>query len=335
MVRSALATASEAIVSRSALKFIAGNGDMLAQSSTTELFPVPADFRQRFSFGGVSVELRADSPDDANGGDELLAFQDAGQSDRAEIDIEVLWVDELEEQPTQKNFDSGALWSVFDLGDEFVFEFTSPLAGRRPYKQMRVDPDFRNAKVILSRAARNRCGNIYPLEYPACELLMTNYLACHGLGVEVHGCGLIDRDTGGHLFLGHSGAGKSTTARMWETFRAPEILSDDRIILRLDEGELWMYGTPWHGEAAFASPKSVKINRIHILQHGRENKFSRLPQARAVAEVFARCFPPFYSPSGLAGTMDFIKSSLAVVPCYEFNFVPDRSSLSAVLSFHD
>jgi hypothetical protein len=267
----------------------------------------------------------------------MLAFRSAprGPNEKAEIDIQVLWVDDLHEQPTQKNFESGAIWRVYDLGDEFVFEFTSPLLDGSPYKQLRVSSDFRNVKAILSRSARERCGHISALEYPACELLITNYLACHRLGVEVHGCGLIDRETGGHLFLGHSGAGKSTTARLWESLRAPEILSDDRIILRLHDGQLWMYGTPWHGEAAFASPKSVKINRIHILQHGRENKFSILPQARAVGEVFARCFPPFYSPEGLAGTVDFLKSSLAVVPCYEFDFVPNCSSLSAVLNFHD
>jgi hypothetical protein len=291
---------------------------------------------QRFNFGGVSVELRGVSWDDVHGEDELLAFRSKTSTNlRSDIEVDVRWADELHEQRIPKTFESSAIWRVFDTGDALVFDFSSPLLGSHPYKRIRVSSDFTHAEVMLSRSASERCGKISPLEYPACELLITNHLAHHGLGVEVHGCGLIDRDTGGHLFLGHSGAGKSTTARLWESLRAPEILSDDRIILRLHDGQLWMHGTPWHGEAAFASPKSAKINRIHILQHGRENKFSILPQARAVGEVFARCFPPFYSPAGLAGTLEFIKSSLAVVPCYEFNFLPDSSSLSAVLSFHD
>ena len=132
------------------------------------------------------------------------------------------------------------------------------------------------------------------------------------------------------MFLGHSGAGKSTTARIWETFRAPEILSDDRIILRLHDGELWMYGTPWHGEAAFASPGKAKLNTIYILRHGCRNRFTALPQALAVGEVFARSFPPFHSQAGLQRTLEFIKRALDVVPCYEFEFLPDRSSVAAV-----
>jgi hypothetical protein len=195
-----------------------------------------------------------------------------------------------------------------------------------------MDSDFRTGELILSSQAYQESESS-PLEYPADELLITNYLAHHGLGIEVHGCGLIDAESGGHLFLGHSGAGKSTTARVWETFRAPEILSDDRLILRLHEGELWMHGTPWHGEAAFASPGKAKLTRIHILRHGSQNKFTALSRARAVGEVFARSFPPFHSEEGLEHTLDFIKQALEAVPCYEFEFLPDGSSVAAVLGF--
>jgi len=311
-------------------------GLMLARCPNLNSSNVKAVFHQNFSFGGVSLQLRGDSPADVHSGDEMLAFRSARESDEAlDIDVEVQWKDELPRCGTNVTFESGAIWRLYDSSDRLVFDFASPLLGNQPYKRMRVERDFSRAEVVLSHAASERCGKISPLEYPACELLMTNYLARHGLGVEVHGCGLIDPETGGHLFLGHSGAGKSTTARIWDKLRAPEILSDDRIILRLREGELWMYGTPWHGEAAFASPATAKLSRIHILRHARENKFSIVSQARAVGEVFARCFPPFYSPSGLAGTVDFIKSALAIVPCYEFDFLPDRSSVRAVLNFHD
>ncbi|MGH9517311.1 MAG: hypothetical protein ACRD3P_16715 [Terriglobales bacterium] len=278
------------------------------------------------------MELRGVSWDDVHGEDELLAFRcEASTNSRSDIEIDVGWVDELHEPRIPKSFESSAIWRVFHAGDALVFDFSSPLVGPQPYKRMCVSSDFSDAEVMLSRSASERCGKISPLEYPACELLIINYLAHHGLGVEVHGCGLIDRDTGGHLFLGHSGAGKSTTARLWESFRAPEILSDDRILLRLYDGQLWMYGTPWHGEAAFASPAKVRLDRIHLLRHGAGNKFSCLPQARAVAEIFARSFPPFHSASGVEGSIEFIKRALDAVPCNEFEFLPDASSVTAVL----
>ena len=39
-----------------------------------------------------------------------------------------------------------------------------------------------------------------------------------------------------NLFVGHSGAGKSTTTRLWTAREDVEVLSDDRIIVRRDEG---------------------------------------------------------------------------------------------------
>lgn len=305
---------------------------MLAQSPIPSLLPLRAQFRQRFSFGGVSVELHSESEADVHGGTEMLAFREfIGADTRPEIDIEVLWTEELRNRSASASFESGAIWRLFSTANGSEIEFSSVLLGPAPYKRMRADHSFRHVQIFLSKAARERCGKIPPLEYPACELLITNFLACHGLGVEVHGCGLIDRDTGGHLFLGHSGAGKSTTARLWENLRAPEILSDDRIILRLHDNELWMYGTPWHGEAAFALPGKAKLSKIHILRHGTANRFSSLPQARAVGEVFARSFPPFHSPVGVERSLEFIKRALDFVPCDEFEFLPDRSSVAAVL----
>jgi hypothetical protein len=252
---------------------------------------------------------------------------------RPDIQITIKRAGSLDSCASKVMFDSGAVWRLFHEGTTRKFDFHSPLFGRRPYKRLHMNSDFRNGELILSSQLYEQENECCPLEYPADELLITNYLAHHALGIEVHGCGLIDAETGGHLFLGHSGAGKSTTARIWETFRVPEILSDDRIILRLHDDELWMHGTPWHGEAAFASPGKAKLDRIHILRQGRQNTFSALPPARAVGEVFARSFPPFHSEEGLEHTLDFIKQALEAVPCYEFEFLPDGSSVAAVLGF--
>ena len=150
-----------------------------------------------------------------------------------DIQITVRWNDQLKAYAGRLVFDSGAVWKLFRENDEFIFDFASEAVGPAPYKRMRTR-DFASTQITLnSNLLPERA---WPLEYPADELLITNYLAHHGLGVEVHGCGVIDAEAGGHLFLGHSGAGKTTTTRLWKSLRNPEILSDDRIILRLDRG---------------------------------------------------------------------------------------------------
>jgi len=282
--------------------------------------------------GGVSLALNGASANEVRLSRELESFRDDHES--PDIEVNVKWVESLQRWPGDAVFDSGSLWTLFRDGRELVFDFTSPAFGDCPYKRIRTNVDFHQAQLMLNYDAMASHRQVFPLEYPADELLITNHLSW-GLGIEVHGCGLVDTETGGHLFLGHSGAGKSTSTLLWKKLRDPEILSDDRLILRLRDGELWMYGTPWHGEAAFASPGRGKINKICILQHGKCNRFTELPRARAVGELFARCFPPFHSAAGLANTIDFLDRVTNLVPVYEFQFVPDRSAIDAVLGFDD
>jgi len=281
--------------------------------------------------GDVSIRLDEQYDGAISLGPELKPFLvDVVHPD---VNVRIDWQRELKPWHGDPVFNSGAVWTLFRDADRLVFDFTTPFLGEDPYKRMRVDRNFTYAQVTLNRTLLSE--DVCPLEYPTDELLITNYLASHTLGVEVHGCGLIDSAAGGQLFLGHSGAGKSTTTRIWHALRNPFILSDDRIILRVDGGKLRMYGTPWHGEAAFAEQGNATLKRIFILQHGAENHIRLLPKAQAVGEVFARSFPPFHSAEGLDCALAFISRALDLVPCYEFQFVPDHSAVHAVLEFHD
>jgi hypothetical protein len=280
--------------------------------------------------GDISLSFK-DSFEDIQLGSGLSAF--SGSAWEPNIEVAVEWRERLRSLKSSPVFDSGAVWSLFCQGSDFVFDFSSSVISPHPYKRLLVNEDFNRARLLLSREALDSFRPIFPLEYPADELLITNYLAAHGLGVEVHGCGLIDSESGGHLFLGHSGSGKSTTARLWQSLHDPEILSDDRIILRFENGELWMHGTPWHGEGQFASPGKARITSIHMLQHGLRNRFSDLRPSLAAGELFARSFPPFHSAEGLQRTIEFLERVASVVPCYEFQFVPDAGAVNAVLEF--
>jgi len=294
--------------------------------------PFRARSRAFVRIGGVCLALGGAASEEVRLGSALEEFRcEAGEPD---ITVDFSWADELRSWVGEAIFDSGAVWKAFRADRDFVFDFSSPSVSIHPYKRLRVDSSFREAEIILNREALQKYRPIYPLEYPADELLITNYLAS-GLGVEVHGCGLVDSETGGHLLLGHSGAGKSTTTQLWKSLRNPQILSDDRIILRLDHGELWMYGTPWHGEAAFAMAGKARVSRIFIIEHGEQNQITPLTRSRAVGEMFARCFPPFHNAKALERTVGFLGRILDTIPCYQFQFVPNAGAVNAVIGFHD
>ena len=258
---------------------------------------------------------------------ELREF--AVEADSSDVSLRIAWSDSLEVPTSAPLFHSGGLWSLFAETDGYRFSFQSAFLGKTPYKEAWLDTEFRSGRVLLSRRYFDTDRPAYPLEYPLDELLMIHRLS-RGEGVEVHAVGITDENGCGHLFLGHSGAGKSTTAKLWKGRAGVHILSDDRIILRVRDGEIWMYGTPWHGDAGIASPDCAPLSRIYLLEHGQRNEQQPLPPGLAAAELFARSFVPHHSAEGIRFTLDFLDRVAREIPCSVFRFVPDESAVEAI-----
>ncbi len=280
-----------------------------------------------FRVGGTSFALA--SEDDINMALDpgLRDFQIEPAS--SDIQIQVSWTKKLEIPSGEPLFNSGGLWSLFNESGGYRFYFSTPYLGASPYKAAWFDPDFQRGELVLFRPYFDLRKPIYPLEYPLDELLMIHRLAC-GEGVEMHAVGIVDDAGQGHLFLGHSGAGKSTTARLWKAESNAHILSDDRIILRLRGGRIWMYGTPWHGDAGIASPDAAPLSRIYLLEHSSKTELVSLAPGRAAAELFTRCFVPHHSQKGLQFTLRFLDRVTREIPCSIFRFVPDKSAVEAI-----
>src|SRR5580658_1947178 len=147
------------------------------------------------------------------------------------LGLHTVWEEDLRVPAGTPLFDSGGLWSLYEESGGYHFYFSTPSLGDKPYKAAWFDREFRRGHVALYRPYFDTARPIYPMEYPLDELVMIHRLAM-GEGVEVHGCGVIAPDGRGMLLTGHSGAGKSTSARLWSNHPAARVLSDDRIILR-------------------------------------------------------------------------------------------------------
>ncbi len=246
-----------------------------------------------------------------------------------DIQIQVQWTNSLEIPHGEPLFHSGGLWRLFEESGGYRFYFSTPYLGASPYKAAWFDPEFKRGHLLLFRPYFDERKPIYPLEYPLDELLMIHRLAC-GEGVETHAVGIVDEAGQGHLFLGHSGAGKSTTARLWKSESNAQILSDDRIILRVRDGRIWMYGTPWHGDAGIASPECAPLSRLYLLEHSDHTELLSLSPGRAAAELFTRSFVPHHSPKGVQFTLRFLDRVAREIPCSIFRFLPDKSAVEAI-----
>jgi hypothetical protein len=253
------------------------------------------------------------------------------QPDRPDVRIEVRRAPQTDATRGRRLFRSGGLWDLWQVDDELLFRFISPAMGPLPYKTARFDRDFAHGTIEIDDrvpAYAAASGSLNPFEYPLDELTVVHWLAPRG-GIELHACGIADDRQQGWIFVGHSGAGKTTTANGW---RGPgTVLSDDRIVVRLEAGQVWMYGTPWHGEAQLSAPGRVPVKGIFLLEQAEEEALVPLAPATAAARLCACSFLPYHGRQGMERTLALLATLVAQVPCQLLHFRRD-SDVAALIA---
>ena len=224
-------------------------------------------------------------------------------------------------------FDSGQTWALYRSGNQYVLQNDALGADSHPNTTVIIDSDFKSGDMYLTSDALHEDLSSDPLGYPLNQILMI-LLLCRGKGMILHACGINDRGRG-YLFLGHSGHGKSTMAKVWFENSAT-ILNDDRIVIREKEGAFWMYGTPWHGDFKPWSSQGIAVEKMFFLHRGNGNAVDPKRGAEAVSMVLARSFPPLWDEAGMAFTMDLCHRMVSKVPCYQLSFLPDRNIIEFV-----
>jgi hypothetical protein len=218
----------------------------------------------------------------------------------------------------ERAFDCLPTWALYLDGQKRVIEVYPEMPEIR--RTLVMSRHGTEADLYLNEDVRALADAFYG---PTLELLMVSFLAL-GKGAIIHACGISRKETG-IIFVGESGAGKSTIARLLSEEKGIEVLSDDRVIVRRENGSLRIYGTPWHGSGAFASPKAAKLKRIFFLRHGTTNSITKVEGIDPPSRLLTCSFPPYWDSRGMQFTLEFFADLTAQVPCYELNFRPDRS----------
>lgn len=231
----------------------------------------------------------------------------------------------------QKLFDSGSIWTLWQHQDRYAIALNSPVLRPNLYQIAVFSQDFQQGDIYVQKTTSSSLS--LPFEHLLAEILVVNLLS-QGEGVLLH-ASAVKEDTVGRLFTGHSGAGKSTMAKLWKGAAVGSLLSDDRVVARKKDGRFWIYGTPWHGTARIASPDLSTLDQIFVLKQALYNKALRLRPADAAARLMARSFPSFWSPQRMDFTLGFLAEMSQVVPCYELSFTPQPDIVEYVRCLQD
>jgi hypothetical protein len=232
--------------------------------------------------------------------------------------------------PGRTLFDTGSVWRLEAVGENRLLTFRSSLFGAEPYLSVEFDHDYGQGRgETLVGGPLLSEGELHPFVYPFDEVVFLARLA-RERGVLVHACG-VSVEGRGLLFLGTSGAGKSTTARLFKERGGVTILSDDRIAIRREGDGFRIYGTPWHGEEGWETPASATLNAVFLLEQAPRNRLIELAPSAAVAQMMVRAFPAMWDQDGLEFAVKFLADVADRLPVRRLQFQADPSAVECVL----
>jgi hypothetical protein len=226
-------------------------------------------------------------------------------------------------------------WSAYALGDRTLFTCQGQGIHSEVWRVIVTDRAARQFEVITSPQASFLAPDAAlpdPLAFPCAELVVLSHIASRDASI-LHACGVRDHENfgAGYLFCGRSGAGKSTTAGLWQGHG--DVLNDDRVMVRRskERGRFRVHGTPWHGDLAVTHPGSAPLRAVFFLEHAPTHRIIPLAPEDAQRQLLTSAWLPLWDRTGgMANTMSLCRELVRAVPCYRLRFRRDSDVIHLV-----
>ena len=178
--------------------------------------------------------------------------------------------------------ENGRMTLFKEIDDSLTIHLTS-LTGNECCR-IQISKDYRAAKAWIGGTPEER-------RYALDTTLMLLYtFASSKLDTLLVHASTVEYDGKGYLFLGKSGTGKSTHSRLWlDLIKGAELLNDDNPIVRIIDGKVYVYGSPWSGKTGCFKNRKVPAGGFVRLHQAPFNRISPLSGIKAYAALLPSC----------------------------------------------
>ena len=129
------------------------------------------------------------------------------------------------------------------------------------------------------------------------------------------------------LFLGKSGTGKSTHSRMWlAALTGSLLLNDDHPVIRITDGNVIAYGSPWSGKTRCYKNMQFPVGGIIRIVRAPYNKAQRLSIIGSYASLMPSCSGMIWEKELADGRDRTIQGIISAVPCYTMECLPNEDA---------
>lgn len=216
---------------------------------------------------------------------------------------------------------------IYKRGEETLYEF---------------DADEGHIAGTLRVGADTRSGEYYPksgfgpystmFQLSTSLMMLFTYCTAHLDTLLMHSS-VVRYNSLANLFLGISGTGKSTHSRLWlGNIDGCDLVNDDNPVLRIEDGKLYVYGSPWSGKTPCYRNLRVPVGAIVRLDQAPRNEITRLGGLQAYASVIAAASSIRWMRESMDKVTATVEKAVSLVPCWHLDCLPDAEA--AAVCFH-
>lgn len=157
-------------------------------------------------------------------------------------------------------------------------------------------------------------------------MIAYSYITSKRQTLLIHASAVV-KDGRAYVFLGRSGTGKSTHARLWlENIPESKLLNDDNPIIYIKQGKVYVCGSPWSGKTPCYIREEYPLAGIVRLHQAPENKIIPIRSLKAYAAFLPSCSCMKWDrqQSNLIG--DTVADVLEKVPVWQLDCLPDATA---------
>ncbi len=217
-----------------------------------------------------------------------------------------------------------------DLGHTRLTRTADGYCLQTSYTHARRTGIFKDEGIFITDGRFSKIAASVPPEAPDCGSLLSSMLRIafsqailRRDGISIH-ASAVAADGKAWLFLGKSGTGKSTHARLWlRNVPGSHLINDDNPAVRIVNGTPLAYGTPWSGKTPCYRNESYPVGAFTRLIQAGENIFTEKKDLDAFVAVLPSC-SAIHSDQGLQSLLcDTLARLAGLVKVAELRCLPD------------
>lgn len=226
-----------------------------------------------------------------------------------------------EERERIRTFDTGNGDTVVDQLPDGGYQYIIKDTKGNDCCLLQCNKDFSDCHCALNGNYNMRCFGLNNA-----LMLIFAFAGCLKDTLLIH-ASLVRQNGYGYAFIAKSGTGKSTQVSLWlRHIPGCDLMNDDNPIVRVIDGEVFIYGGPWSGKTPCYRNVKAKLGAVTRIDRATENSIEKMPPIEAFASFLPSCSSMKWDRDIFNKICDTVTKVVETTSIYTLHCLPNKEA---------